>query len=157
MAESSAADGCTAKALEADSEVFVPLSGPGVDFTSNTVSPPEAGTSYMVGVTYLRLAAEPAARQLLGELTQPIVAQLAQQPGLVAFQIVQSARCGTARTLTVWRDEESLIDFVASPAHLAAMRRRSEVSSAATSAHYLAKDASELTIQHALKFLAAAY
>lgn len=141
---------CVSRTMESDLMFVTPLVGAGVDPATSSVRPPEPGTSYMVGVTYLQLLPGQESGQKMTELTQPIQAQLATQPGLLAAQIALSERCRTARTLTVWRDEQALVEFVASPAHLEAMRQRNKVMSASASNSFEAAQADQLTWGHAL-------
>jgi heme-degrading monooxygenase HmoA len=120
--------GCVRGTLEPDFATFMPLGGPAVDPATGALRPPAAGASYVISSTYLALRGEPAAQQAFGELMGPISATLQAQPGLLAIQLAQSMSCGSARTLTVWESEDAMYAFVASPAHVEAMRRVGEVS-----------------------------
>jgi len=72
---------------------------------------------YIISSTYLQLRAEPEARQKFGELMQPIMADLMKRDGLLALSFGDSKRCGTARTLAVWRDDVAMFGFVTGEAH----------------------------------------
>jgi len=99
--------------------------GPGVDkATGKPTVPPGA----IVTTTYLQLKPSGAAQQRFGELTGPIVGTLTQSPGLVAASLVTSASCVVARTIVVWKDEATMLAFVASEAHGKAIGAVGEVS-----------------------------
>jgi hypothetical protein len=117
----SATDPCQRGTLEADF-MGSPLAGPGV--TNGVLAPGR----YVFSSTYLRLRPEPAAQMRFGQFMGPISADLRTRAGLVAYSAGTSASCGTARTLTVWRDEMAMYDFVSSPAHGAAVMGVAEVS-----------------------------
>ncbi len=114
---------CTRDAIEADLRSFSPLSGPGVR-ADGTLAPGQ----YVVSSTYLKMRPEPAAQARFQELMGPISQSLQAQEGLVAIQLAASERCGTARTLTVWRDEAAMYTFVTGEAHMTAVRAVGEVS-----------------------------
>lgn len=120
--------GCVRGTIEPDHTTFGPLAGPGVDPATGQLRPPPAGSAYVVSSTYLALRGEPAAQQAFGQLMGPIDQTLRTQAGLVAIQLGTSMSCGTARTLTVWASEDAMYAFVASPAHVDAIRRVNEVS-----------------------------
>ena len=113
---------CTRDSLEADLRSF-PLTGSAVR-ADGTLEPGR----YVVSSTYLRLRPEPAAQARFGELMGPISQSLQAQQGLVALQLATSERCGTARTLSVWRDEAAMYAFVVGDAHQAAIVSVEEVS-----------------------------
>lgn len=147
-------EACTRGKLETDL-VFAPLAGPGVDPATGTLVPPPAA-GYVVSSTYLALLPEPAAQAQFQGLVNAIVGELQQQPGLVAFQLASSMSCGTARTVTVWRDEPAMFAFVAGPAHgnaRAAVREVSRGGSAVTS--WEAVGLEQTTWQYAAEQLAA--
>jgi heme-degrading monooxygenase HmoA len=125
-------DGCVRDTLEPDFGSD-PLQGPGVDAEGNL-----APGTYIVSSTYIHQKGTPESEAKFQELEGPIVGALQNQPGLVAFRLGISASCSTGRTLTVWKDEEAMYQFVGSPAHVEAMARIGEVSrgdSVATSWH----------------------
>lgn len=113
---------CTRDSLEADLQSS-PLNGSAVQ-ADGTLAP----GSYVVSSTYLKLRPEPAAQGRFQELMGPIMQSLQAQQGLVALQLATSERCGTARTLSVWRDEAAMYGFVTGDAHVAAVRAVNEVS-----------------------------
>lgn len=51
----------------------------------------------------------------------PILAELPTHEGLLGVTMGNSEACGSARTLSLWRDEEALMGFVFGEAHGAAM------------------------------------
>lgn len=146
---------CSPQTLESDLVYFGPLTGPGVDPSTGMLRAPKPGQSFHAVATYGRLSPDPSSGQRLLELTIPILALLPTQPGLLGYQVARSDRCGTARTFTVWKDEESVVEFVVTPVHLEAMRRRAEVFGSAAFGSYASSQPGELTLQHSLHSLEA--
>ena len=99
--------------------------GPGVDSSTGLPSVPEGA---IITTTYLQLRVDEAGQRRFGELVGPVIGQLMATPGMIAVSLTNSRECGVARTLTVWQDEESMLAFVASDAHTAAMVGTAEVS-----------------------------
>jgi heme-degrading monooxygenase HmoA len=119
--------GCERGLLEADIEFAGPMAGPAVDpGTGELAAPPAAG--YHVSTTYLRLRPDDAAQQRFNELVGPVTEQLATQAGLLGVQVSNADACGTARTMTLWQDEEAMFGFVFSDAHDAAVGGIDEIS-----------------------------
>lgn len=113
---------CSKGVLEADREITLPHTGPGVDPSTGKVAP----GSYHVSTTYLAL--RPGKEPLAGELAGPVIESIFGMPGLVAVAASRSSSCAALRTLTVWQTEEAMFAFVASPAHVRAMAQTAEVS-----------------------------
>ncbi len=111
---------CTGGVLEVDLQAE-PLSGPGVDPATGKLQPPPEGSSYTVSATYGIPRPGDAAMEKYVQYFGAVQAQLASQPGLLALQLGQSPSCGSGRTLAVWSSPEAMVEFVMSPAHLAAM------------------------------------
>lgn len=115
-------------ALEADFSTGAGLDewqGPGADPVTKKLLEPDAD-GYVVATT--RLNMRPEGSQLFSKHVGAIFGEIQKQPGFVAFQTGFSDKCGIARTLSVWKDEESLYTFVASGAHKAAMNETSKMS-----------------------------
>ena len=108
----SALDGCERDELESDLQ-SMPFVGPGV--RDGAIERGE----YLMATTYLRLRADQSA--LFQQLVGPVIADITTRSGLVALSTARSMQCGTARTLTVWRDEASMLEFVVGEAHGKAM------------------------------------
>lgn len=136
---------CTRGVLEADITYAMPLSGPGVDpATGKLAAPPVTG--YAVSTTYLALKGDRASGARFEELLGPVVGELQHQPGLRAIQVTNSAKCGTARTLTVWQDEDAMWAFVKGAAHGKASDGITEVSRGGSAvAHWHASTLAEAT------------
>jgi quinol monooxygenase YgiN len=83
---------------------------------------------YVISTTYLRLKNSRTTLQQFTALSTPMEAALRRNPGRVKSVTRLSESCNTARTLTVWKDEASMYEFVASPEHAAAMAAVLEVS-----------------------------
>jgi heme-degrading monooxygenase HmoA len=147
-------DGCPRGTLETDI-VYLPRTGPSIDATGTLMPPPAEG--YVVSTTFLRLRAGDEAGSRFNELFAPIATQLQTQPGLEALQLATSARCGTARTLSVWASAEAMYDFVVSDAHYAAVKAVSEVSrGGSVVVHWTAPTAEQASWDEATKRLTAA-
>ncbi|WP_437730402.1 antibiotic biosynthesis monooxygenase [Sorangium sp. So ce1335] len=108
-----------------DMQNLAPFGGPG--FQDGTLTG-AAQDTYVASSTLLWVKADEASQRRFIELATAIVAQLPAQEGLIGFVLGTSAKCGYARTITVWKDEEAMGKFVMSDAHLAAMAATSEIS-----------------------------
>jgi hypothetical protein len=118
---------CVATQLEADLGAS-PLAGAIVNPETGEVTMPEDGSEVLVAMTYLRLQGTEASSARFDEVMGGILGSLGQSEGLLASSLAVSERCGTARTMTVWRDQASMMAFVISDAHSAAMSVVSEIS-----------------------------
>ncbi len=148
--------GCKRSVLEADFSPFGPMSGAGVDPATGALGPLPAGA--VASSTYLALAPGDTVNKRFSELMGPIMKEIATQPGLIGWQLAASSSCGSARTLTVWKDEASMLAFVMGPAHSTAMASAHEVSrggSVVTS--WEPKSAAEVSWESAAKQLATTY
>lgn len=126
--------------LEDDFE-GMPLMGPGFTdgaYTGPTDAPLVASST----VIYLLPGAEAGAR--FEALMEDIRVTLPASDGLVGFALGGSQRCGAYRTLTLWRDMSSMMGFVGSDAHIAAMSATPEVADVGTrTVHWTLDPASE--------------
>lgn len=113
------ADGCRRDELESDVQLM-PFAGPGV--RDGAIEP----GNYLMATTYLRLRADQTA--LFQQLVGAVIADIRMRSGLVALTTARSEECGTARTLTVWRDEAAMLEFVVGEAHGKAMQSIHDVS-----------------------------
>jgi heme-degrading monooxygenase HmoA len=113
-----------------DDDIKDDFTGPGYDAQKGGLQPP-LQASYVAATTVLLMSSDPAKQMLFTQLAGPVIGQVATQPGLVGYQIAISAKCHYARTLTVWKDMDSMMEFVASPNHAKAMENGSQVASAA--------------------------
>jgi hypothetical protein len=138
--------GCAPGTIEADMNAM-PLSGPGVH--DGVLEPGE----YIVSSTYLQLKQDALGR--FQELLEPIENDLASREGVVALSFGGSPRCGTARTLAVWRDEAAMFAFVTGEAHSAAVGAIDELSRGGSVVTHWAGDQISATWEHAAAQLAA--
>lgn len=139
---------CTRDSMEADLQAS-PLAGSAVR-ADGTLTPGQ----YIVSSTYLRLRpGEGQAR--FGQLMGPILESLQAQEGLVALQLGTSERCGTARTLSVWKDEAAMYVFVAGSAHQAAVNAVEAVSRGGSIVTHWADDERGVSWEKAARQLAA--
>jgi quinol monooxygenase YgiN len=94
-----------------------PLAGTGYDPEQGLLEPRQG--TYVASTTFLIL--DPEQTQRFQELVGAIMADLQTREGLVALSLGTSQKCGTARTMTLWKSQEAMMEFVFSPAHTAAM------------------------------------
>jgi hypothetical protein len=114
---------CNHTLLEPDFEPDGDLAGPGVGSDGKL---PKG--RYVYSSTYLAIRLSTDAFSRFSELSGAINEDLESQPGLVAYQTGLSLDCYAARTLAVWKDEESMVRFVGGDAHSEAVRSIDEVS-----------------------------
>lgn len=109
-------DTCQRGVMEPDFHAAFALQGPAVDANGQLLP----GT-YIISSTYLRMKSTDEALAEFEAASAGLDETLATQPGLMAIQYGGSESCNTKRTLTVWKDEASMYQFVSSPAHRRAM------------------------------------
>lgn len=105
------------------------FAGPGYDPAQGGLLAP-LQDKYIASTTVLVL--RPEAAEEFGATAGAMIPVLMQNPGLVGFSTGNSAKCGTARTLAVWRDQTAMMNFVASDEHVAGMQRTQEFSTTGT-------------------------
>ena len=111
--------------------------GPGID--SNGALVDTGQKSYVVGATAAYI--QPDNESKFFELTGAVFQSLSSSDGFIGFSAGTSDQCGLARTLTVWKDDASLMQFVVSDAHAAAMAAGTDViSQGATTSYVLPAD-----------------
>lgn len=94
-----------------------PLAGAGYSPEQGLLEPMQE--TYVASTTFLIL--NPDQGQRFQELSAAIGADLQTREGLVALAFGQSEKCGTVRTMAVWKSRDAMLDFVFAPAHAAAM------------------------------------
>ena len=119
-------DPCKKEVIEPDQAFLGPPSGPLVNADGKIMS----DEGVLVATTYLRLKA--GSQERFGDLVGPVFQELGMRmqtgQGLLAMTAAASDSCGVARTLTVWKDEASMMSFVLGPAHARAMQGTGDVS-----------------------------
>jgi quinol monooxygenase YgiN len=109
---------------------------------------------YVIAATYLK--GRPEGFDTFQQVLGPIITALPTTDGLVGYATQNSSSCFTARTLSVWRDEASMFQFVSSPAHSNAMAKVNQVSRGGSlTTHWSATEAGA-TLEEALAHLAVA-
>lgn len=108
--------GCARTKMETDLKAGA-LAGPGVD-ASGALKPLPKGA--YVSSTYLAIKTDAATQKQFQGLATKVIGVLASTPGLLAFSVGISQSCSTARTLSVWQDEASMVKFSVGPEHAAA-------------------------------------
>ena len=145
-AEDMAMDPCSRGIVESDLQAG-PWKGPGLDASGNIPT-----GQYVVSSTYVQL--KPGSTAEFMQLVGPVAASLQQQSGMVATRFGQSAACGSARTLVVWSDLESMYNFVTGPAHGAAMPKIVDISRGNGAGVHFDDDGSGATFANAASQLA---
>ena len=107
-----------------------PFSGPGYKPSEGGLQAP-LQEAYLASTTAIAIKPDEASGKRFFELTVPIIGQLTQMEGVVGWEVALSDKCGYGRTITVWRNEEAMMGFVMSDAHVAAMSESASVSTAA--------------------------
>jgi len=97
-----------------------PFAGPGFDPDTGELLAP-LQPPYIVATTIGWPKPEPQYFEELGMHSEAVVGEIFANEGLIGASFGGSEACGNARTLSIWADEEALMDFVFSGAHLAAM------------------------------------
>ena len=117
--------GSTPACVEDDLVELGPFGGPGFDASKGGL----VGTpldSDVVATTVL--TERPEAQAKFFQLSTAAIGRANQSDGFIGFSVGTSKKCGTARTITVWKSPEAMMTFVASPEHAACMAASSEVS-----------------------------
>ena len=96
-----------------------PLMGPGYNPEMGLLDP--VADSYVAHTTQIYVREDDPSAAEFDEHVNTIVEELMQSEGLIAYSLGGDPTCGFARTLGVWRDEESMLAFAFSDAHVAAM------------------------------------
>ncbi|MCY2959019.1 MAG: antibiotic biosynthesis monooxygenase [Planctomycetota bacterium] len=110
--------------------VKTPFRGPGFE-PERGVTLPDAGDEVVVQITHARL--DRALRSAFDEQTRRVVEDLPKHPGLIGFSVRRELLGDDVWTLSVWRDEPALEDFIRSTTH---RRARSEGSSATLESNF---------------------
>ena len=120
-------DPCKKELIEPD-QAF--LQGPPVGPLVNADDKIMGDTGLIIATTYLRLkeGSDERFRELVGPVVQDLTERMQAGQGLLALTTSVSDTCGVARTMTVWRDEASMMSFVMAAPHLAAIQGTSDVS-----------------------------
>ena len=94
------------------------FSGPGFDKSTGHFTGAQQATC-LVHTTWLET--RKGHESAFFKLTGAVIGRLQAQPGLLGYSLATSKKCGTARTMGVWRDQKSVDAFVVSKEHAAAM------------------------------------
>jgi len=139
---------CQRGTLESDFEP-TPLAGAGVKDGALVAG------NYVISTTYLQLEQEPLAQQRFGQVVAAIMTDLKSRDGLLAVSLGTSASCGSARTLSVWRDELAMLAFVAGDAHSRAIGAVSQLSRGGSIVTHWLGDTSQISWQSAAEHIGA--
>jgi len=126
----------------------LPLDGAGVSF--GVLKPGQ----YVLSSTYLRLKETDAASAKFWEVMGPIGDDLSKREGLVALSLGLSLECNSARTLSVWRDDVAMLEFVTDSAHSAAVAAISQLSRGGSVVMHWTGDEAQATWKAAAQKLA---
>lgn len=123
-----------AACVETDFE-YPPFMGPAFDpETGALVEPLPEG--HVVATTAGWSQLNEASQQLLSDHSERSIEDLFTRDGLLGATFGGSGSCGAARTLTIWRDEASLMAFVAGPVHMTAIREALHATRAWETTHW---------------------
>lgn len=110
----------SACAYTEDGWVFQPFQGPGYTLEEGLVLETDADTTYIAAATYLPVARDQVS--LFDDRMAPIIDEMEAGPeGLVGYSLGQKMVGKEYRTLTVWEDEEAMVQWAMSEHHLAAI------------------------------------
>jgi hypothetical protein len=118
-----------------DDDIMDSFVGPGYDATKGGLQPPVQAT-YVAATTVLLQSSDADKQKLFGQLVSPVLSDVLAAPGFVGFQVGVSSKCHYARTLTVWKDMDSMMSFVMTPNHVNAMSHASEASDAGATTNW---------------------
>ncbi|PCC68408.1 Heme-degrading monooxygenase HmoA [Nannocystis exedens] len=104
-----------------------PFAGPGWDGELGALKEP-LQDEYVASTTALVL--RPAKEQEFFATAKAMFPVLEANPGLIGYALAQSKKCGTVRTLAVWRDEAAMMQFVVSDEHVAGILKVNDYSTA---------------------------
>jgi heme-degrading monooxygenase HmoA len=110
-----------------------PLSGPGYDPETGFVGEPQE--TYFAATTQIYVAAD--AQEAFISANGPVIQQIAETPGLVAWTVGGDADCLVNRTMTIWESEEAMYAFVTSGAHAEVMGQITELSLTGKTTHWV--------------------
>ena len=117
-----------------------PLEGPGYNETDGLLIDAE---ELVVAITYADVAA--GQKRAFNDHVEAVVEQTEESPGFVARSLRGEIPGREVWTLTVWEDEESLLAFATSGAHLEAMSEYAALTEVAESRTWTI-DASEMPV-----------
>lgn len=100
--------------------ISTPFKGPG--YAAGAVTHPTPDDRVLVGLTYIRTGDDSDKNRVFWDQVDNVYQNIAQQPGLIGFSIRKEVFGNQGWTMSVWRDEQSLDQFVASPVHRQAMQ-----------------------------------
>jgi heme-degrading monooxygenase HmoA len=108
-------------------EVAAPFEGPAFENGGQLKSDVPEGT-YLVSATWIDIKNTPEAEQRFSELMDPLTEQIKTQPGLLGYSLqLQLLSNAGYRTLTIWENEEAMLNWVVSDNHAAAMAEAGDI------------------------------
>src|SRR5688572_32972024 len=108
-------------------EIGAPFEGPAFENGGQLKADVPDGT-YLVSSTWLDVKNTPEAEAKFTELMNPLQEQLKTQPGLLGYSLqLQLFSNAGYRTLTIWENEEAMLNYVVSENHANAMAAADEV------------------------------
>lgn len=117
--ETGSSSGGSEACVEDDFVAMGPFAGPGWDGMGAVIGEPQ--DSYIAHGTWLKMKPDQASQDQFFATTASVTQQLDAHDGLIGYQVGVSFKCGTARTLGVWRDQDAVTEFVYSGAHVEAI------------------------------------
>jgi heme-degrading monooxygenase HmoA len=110
-----------------------PVTGPGFDPAQGGIIG-EPQDTYVVHAT--QIYPIPGKETEFLAVAGPVIAQLNETEGLLAFGLGRDNGCGVSRTMGIWESEEAMYAFVGSGAHAVAMTQSYDVGLTGKTTHW---------------------
>jgi len=94
------------------------------------------GKAYMVVATHFLMSTKPNAEEIFQNLMNKVQPAIQKADGLLGASLTFSHKCKYGRTLTVWKDEASMMKFVTTGAHGEAVKKTGDIASHFRTVHW---------------------
>jgi hypothetical protein len=127
---------------ESDLEALIPWAGPAID-------PETALPRGPLPVPHVVATSggwpKPGAEEIAGQINEVLIDYLWQRKGLLGATFAWSKKCwNSSRALSIWKDEDSLQEFLRSKPHMDAVRRTKDLAYAWEGIRWTSHSATEL-------------
>jgi heme-degrading monooxygenase HmoA len=113
-------------ALSSGCEIAQPFQGPKWDMNKGITDKSLKGP-FIAATTDIIVKSDSAAQDLFNKDFNAVQDELKTSPGLIGYSLDFIVGGDDYRTLTVWEDEQSMVNFVASKAHATAMGNATKI------------------------------
>lgn len=110
----------------------------------------------VLSTTFLKMKTDATAADLFRQLFADIGTDLETREGLVAWKVMTSTRCNTARTISLWKDEAVMFSFAGGKAHAAAVSKIGALSRGGSAVTHWHDSTANATLDQAITHLGAA-